>query len=648
MIHADKTLPVVWGIFRCRVLLPAAAPQWSGEQLRSVLLHELGHIQRRDTMAQLLAQIACALYWFNPLVWFAAWRLGVERERACDDLVLASGVRPSAYAGHLLEVVTGLSPARWMQSCGLAMARKSSLEGRLVAVLCENRNRRGASVAFATVALLLGACIAIPIAMLRAADNAAFAVTQAEESKAETAPDVEPPDELPRLVFDSETHVGAKLSAERLAMLQFGPTAKNGLCAAWSRYPACDTYLVGDYVSSSLVIRNASEEDVEFKCPLSLDILVNWDARAEGGRRVEAKKGRYTGTIPLRTWRLKPGEVIEIHGHGTRIGEGDRPEGVDPASRATVLLAKRGENVSVKWKLNEPVEMTTGEASFKVVGIEDVAVWSTSQAGEWPLAGGVTMEVKQENVHATDIMSTGILTWPTNKAGGTAQHRIFLGGDAFAIRDPWLLAWERGATVLWVMRGEMQSSQDFYKILPTPNSLKKIDFSNPEKITETTWSYLPELVPAAIRAELAKGFLPLRTTPHTPAHATPSVVTSRAEDICPVEELMSGTWKSAKGHIDVRVIFPTQPTDGVHWTVTFERPQGNAVVSERLTPVPSPQDGSVRLIKHRRQPRTPGTATLGRLKRGIGDTILLDIMSHVDYPEYERAYGIVLEQVSAP
>ena len=171
LIHPDKTIPVVWGILRCRLLLPAAARHWSGEQLRSVLLHELAHIKRRDTMAQLLTQIACALHWFNPLVWFAAWRLGVERERACDDLVLASGVRPSAYAGHLLDVVTGLSPARWTQSCGLAMARKSSLEGRLVAVLSENLNRRGVSVALAAIALAMAVGIAVPIAMLRAADE---------------------------------------------------------------------------------------------------------------------------------------------------------------------------------------------------------------------------------------------------------------------------------------------------------------------------------------------------------------------------------------------------------------------------------------------------------------------------------------------
>ena len=171
LIHPDKTIPVVWGILRCRLMLPAAARQWSDEQLRSVLLHELAHIKRRDTVVQLLAQVACALHWFNPLVWFAAWRLDAERERACDDLVLASGVRPSAYAGYLLDVVTGLSPTRWTQTCGLAMARKSSLEGRLGAVLGKDLNRRGVSVALAGLALAIAVGIAVPIAMLRAADE---------------------------------------------------------------------------------------------------------------------------------------------------------------------------------------------------------------------------------------------------------------------------------------------------------------------------------------------------------------------------------------------------------------------------------------------------------------------------------------------
>ena len=192
----EKTIPVAWGIVRYRLLLLAAARHWGGEQLRSVLLHELAHNKRRDTLAQLLTQFACALHWFNPLVWIAAWRLGVERERACDDLVLGCGVRQSAYAQHLLEIVTGLSPVRWTQSCGLAMARKSSLNGRLFALLNEKVNRRGVTTALAAAALLLGVGIAVPLAMLRAAEP--------DKPKADAIPvNAEPKDAKSRPLFEN-------------------------------------------------------------------------------------------------------------------------------------------------------------------------------------------------------------------------------------------------------------------------------------------------------------------------------------------------------------------------------------------------------------------------------------------------------------
>ncbi len=171
LIHSQKAIPALWGIVRCCLLLPTDARDWSGERLRAVLLHELAHVKRRDVMVQLLAQIACALHWFNPPVWLAAWRLGAESECACDDLVLAHGVRASAYAEYLLTAVTKLSPAFGTSGCGLAMARKSSLESRLAAVLSENVNRRAVSAALAAIALAMMAGVAVPLAMLRAADE---------------------------------------------------------------------------------------------------------------------------------------------------------------------------------------------------------------------------------------------------------------------------------------------------------------------------------------------------------------------------------------------------------------------------------------------------------------------------------------------
>lgn len=169
LVHPGRTIPIVWGIFRIRLVLPESASTWSSEQIRSVFLHELGHVKRGDTITQLLSQIAVALYWFNPIVWFAAYRLHVERERACDDLVLESGVKASAYAGHLLEASAPLPTSRLTQACALAMAGRSPLEDRLAAILSEKRNRRRVSTKSVVATLMMAIALVVPVAMLRAA-----------------------------------------------------------------------------------------------------------------------------------------------------------------------------------------------------------------------------------------------------------------------------------------------------------------------------------------------------------------------------------------------------------------------------------------------------------------------------------------------
>jgi beta-lactamase regulating signal transducer with metallopeptidase domain len=253
LIHPRKTIPVVWGIVRCRLMLPAAARQWSDEQLQSVLMHELAHIQRGDTLVQLLTQIACALHWFNPLVWFAAWRLDVERERSCDDLVLASGVRPSAYAAHLLDIVSGLSPARWTQACGLAMARKSSLEGRLTAVLGKDRNRRGVSLALGGLALATAIGIAVPVAMLRA---------QEQKQVDETTGD----DENKQNPQDTSVQSGNKIDLNTEAQLDWGETV-NGLRAA--------TIIHGQPPAICLALQNVSQAPLRFTDTVQTEDLRN-------------------------------------------------------------------------------------------------------------------------------------------------------------------------------------------------------------------------------------------------------------------------------------------------------------------------------------------------------------------------------------
>jgi HEAT repeat protein/beta-lactamase regulating signal transducer with metallopeptidase domain len=165
-----STMPMAWGIFRSSVLMPADADTWPAHRLRVVLLHELAHVKRRDCLTHLVAQIACAAYWFNPLAWMAARRLRTERERACDDLVLASGTRGSDYADQLLDIARVMRAGRFpavLAGASLAMAQRSQLEGRLMAILDPSVPRRGLTRARALAAAVVFAALIVPVASVQ-------------------------------------------------------------------------------------------------------------------------------------------------------------------------------------------------------------------------------------------------------------------------------------------------------------------------------------------------------------------------------------------------------------------------------------------------------------------------------------------------
>jgi len=164
---AGPTMPMTWGIIRPVVLLPADAAEWSAERRRDVLLHELAHVERRDCLTQLLALCACAAYWFHPLVWVAAARLRVERERACDDRVLAGGAKPSDYAGHLLDIARTLRAGPVTGLASVAMARPSQLGSRLLDVLDPARRRDAVSRRLVVPSALAAALVVLPLGVLR-------------------------------------------------------------------------------------------------------------------------------------------------------------------------------------------------------------------------------------------------------------------------------------------------------------------------------------------------------------------------------------------------------------------------------------------------------------------------------------------------
>ena len=160
------TMPVTWGGRRPVVLLPSDADTWSDERRRYVLTHEFAHIRRWDCTTQGLAQLACAIYWFNPMVWVAARRLRVERERACDDQVLMAGGKASTYAEHLLDIARSLKATLASPLGAVAMARPSQLEGRVLAILDPDRRRKTFSRAQTASIMGVTFALVLPIAAM--------------------------------------------------------------------------------------------------------------------------------------------------------------------------------------------------------------------------------------------------------------------------------------------------------------------------------------------------------------------------------------------------------------------------------------------------------------------------------------------------
>ena len=174
VMSAAIEMPFACGILRPTIVLPTSAEQWSDERRRVVLFHELAHIRRRDLLGHTLGRIVCAFYWFHPLVWSAAKHLRAESERACDDLVLAcGGARASAYANHLLEIVTAVR-VQGAPATALPMANKREFEGRMLAILDPAVKRATPSRA-QTLALTLGlAVLSLTIAAAAPARRAAL------------------------------------------------------------------------------------------------------------------------------------------------------------------------------------------------------------------------------------------------------------------------------------------------------------------------------------------------------------------------------------------------------------------------------------------------------------------------------------------
>ena len=189
-LTASSAMPITLGVFRPTILLPESSESYSEPRRSAVLLHELAHVRRHDCLTQLVSQVACALFWWHPLVWIGARQMRSLSERASDDLVIDAGTRPSEYAHDLLDMARGLNlRGAAAPLASVTMAHRSRLEERLLAILDDGMVRGSVHPRVALpsalfgLGILLSVGLAIPTAA-RAPQPAASAQQEAPETAA--------------------------------------------------------------------------------------------------------------------------------------------------------------------------------------------------------------------------------------------------------------------------------------------------------------------------------------------------------------------------------------------------------------------------------------------------------------------------------
>lgn len=130
--------PGLVGVRRPALLLPEdIIERLSADELGTIVAHEQAHLLRRDNFTALLHMAVEALFWFYPPVWWIGARLIEERERACDESVLASGNSAEVYAESILKVCrlyvqSPLASVSGVSGADLKKRVEAIMSGRLV------------------------------------------------------------------------------------------------------------------------------------------------------------------------------------------------------------------------------------------------------------------------------------------------------------------------------------------------------------------------------------------------------------------------------------------------------------------------------------------------------------------------------------
>lgn len=175
--------PALTGFWKPVVLVPEGlAGQLSAEELEAVILHELAHAKRRDNWTAAFAHAVSCVFWFYPLLWWIEKRLRIEREVACDEMVMCSGAAAEDYVGGILKAcrfsVSG-------EVAGVSEVCGSSLKDRMEAIMSLSSEGGSRGVPRIWVASLAAAIVIVPLAagLLMTSARTSYAASQSNPQR---------------------------------------------------------------------------------------------------------------------------------------------------------------------------------------------------------------------------------------------------------------------------------------------------------------------------------------------------------------------------------------------------------------------------------------------------------------------------------
>jgi len=385
-VHEKIKTPLTWGIRRSVILLPAWLLAGDQDVCESALRHEQAHIARWDWMWNLLAEIVCALCWFQPGAWWLRSRMRFESERACDDRVLLCGIAGPDYAAHLLEIAR----SAYTREVAPAMTQSGAMEERMRHILDDTRPRHASAkwlIVSAPLALTLLSLSALRVSARPAEMRRPEMKRQIDKTASGGGVPSQPP-AAPATPPQNGAPAVPPASSEEPGNVAWGPgrEVQAGL-ALVNRYGRPDQH-TGLYVFG-VYLRNRTNHLLNVTCPSFNGLTVPGDdtdysteiqtpsifctPHLEDSKGKSLEIGFHLGTEE-RDIALKPGQVVMVSHWMLRTIDRNAKT-PDRAKFTLVAFAVPGKHrlsceVNATWgeKDGRRTALRTGKASFDVTG----------------------------------------------------------------------------------------------------------------------------------------------------------------------------------------------------------------------------------------------------------------------------------------